>query len=191
MKIKVVLTSFATFNYSWKNVWNIAQQRAQNKHLRNDRCYCYRHHHRHHCSSHPCLRGESGGSRKLFSSPGGCKFPPLPHVWLSLTSPKVCPRVFCGESKPKVELRVARCFQVLNPLPSFKGSATLVTLCRTRRFWDPTGVGVGDLPARKENFPIWVATERPCKPFVNVCWTALGWVQRQPWLYIISLGAPS
>lgn len=72
----------------------------------------------------------------------------------------------------------------LNPCPSFRGSAVQGTLCRTWLSRDPTGtVPSGAFPVWKENRPILADPERPYKPLMNVCWTALGWIQCQPQLY--------
>lgn len=160
---------------------NTVQQRAHNKHSRNDGCYyCY------YCYSFlpQAYRESSGGTSKPIYSPGAGSFHLFSSAWLPLRSPTFCPGAFCGVSKPKAERRGTECFQSLNPLPSFKSSIAQATLWRTRLFWDPIEPCLSALAVWKENFPILVAAKRPCEPLGNVCWIALDQVQCQPWLYI-------
>lgn len=77
----------------------------------------------------------------------------------------------------------------LNPCPSFRGSSAQGTLCRTWLSQDPHRTVPGAFPVWKEDRPILADPQRPYKPLMSVCWTALGWIQCQPQLYV-SPGTP-
>lgn len=104
---------------------------------------------------------------------------------LPLRSPKsFCPRVYLWSVWTQGGAQRHSVLSVLILVHLFRGSAVQGTLCRTWLSRDPTGLCPEAFPVWKENRPILADPERPYKPLMNVCWTALGWIQCQPQLYV-------